>query len=388
VQQCKSLKEILLHFCTLNLLHSKPMNIFDRLDNWLILNTSVPLTQKVFFTENLKVMIHAGLSMSEALNTLGLQAESKSFRKIILAVKRDVEAGRSLSAGLSRFPKSFPDIYRSMIEVGEMSGTLENVMEELTMQMKKDYKLRSKVKGAMTYPIVILVAMLGITTGLLVFVLPKLLGIFKEFGDTVKLPLATRILITISDFVQNNGLLTAAAIIITVAGTSYFSSTAVGKRFFHFIFLHGPIIGPITKKVNLARFSRTISGLLRTDIPVVKSFDITSHVVRNVYYRQAILDSAESIKKGATIAESLALSGGIFPPLVVQMVLVGERSGTVDDLLADIADFYEQQVDNVLDNMSSIIEPVLILVLAFMVGGVALAVITPMYALTEAIAES
>ncbi|MFH1046979.1 MAG: type II secretion system F family protein [Patescibacteria group bacterium] len=364
------------------------MSIFERFDHWLIRNTSVPLTQKVFFTENLRVMIHAGLSMSEGLNTLGLQAESKSFRRIILEVKRDVESGKSLSVGLSKFPKSFPDIYRSMIQVGEMSGTLEDVLGELTMQMKKDHKLRSKVKGAMTYPIVILIAMVGITTGLLIFVLPKLLGVFKEFGDSVKLPLATRILIGISDFVQNNGLLTATSIVIIVASITYFASTAIGKRFFHYIFLRGPIIGPITKKVNLARFSRTISGLLHTDIPVVQSFDITSQVVRNVYYRDAILDAAEKIKKGSTIADSLKEHGLVFPPLVVQMVLVGERSGNVDELLSDIAEFYEQQVDNVLDSLSSIIEPVLILILAFMVGGVALAVITPMYSLTQAIAES
>ncbi|MFH2062662.1 MAG: type II secretion system F family protein, partial [bacterium] len=151
---------------------------------------------------------------------------------------------------------------------------------------------------------------------------------------------------------------------------------------------HLPILGPITRKVNLARFSRTISGLLRTDIPVVQAFDITSKVVGNVFFRDAILDAAERVKKGATIAEGLGIHQRIFPPLVVQMVMVGERSGNVDDLLADIADFYEAQVDNVLDSMSSIIEPVLILILAFMVGGIALAVITPMYTLTQAIAES
>lgn len=360
----------------------------SKIDDWLVRNTSVPLTQKVFFTENLRVMIHAGLSMSEALNTLAMQSESKSFRKIIQSIKDDVEQGKSLSAGLSKFPKSFPDIYRSMIQVGEISGTLENVLEELTQQMKKDHKLRSKVKGAMTYPIVILIAMVGITIGLLVFVLPKLLGIFKEFGDSVQLPLATRILITVSDFVQHNGLLTAVIVIVTVMAFVGVIRIPTGRKVFHYALLKGPIIGPISKKVNLARFSRTLSGLLRTDIPVVQSLEITSQVVGNVHYRDAILDTSEKIKKGATIAESLEAHTNVFPPLVVQMTFVGERSGNVDDLLSDIADFYETQVDQVLDNMSSIIEPVLILILAFMVGGIALAVITPMYSLTQAIAES
>lgn len=357
-------------------------------DEWLVRNTSVPLTQKVFFTENLRVMIHAGLSMSEALNTLAMQSESKSFRKIITNIKDDVESGKSLSAGLSRYPRSFPDIYRSMIQVGEISGTLENVLEELTQQMKKDHKLRTKVRGAMTYPIVILVAMVGITIGLLVFVLPKLLGIFKEFGDTVQLPLATKLLISVSDFVQHNGILTALMIIAVVMLFMAVIRIPAGKKIFHWFLLKGPIIGPISKKVNLARFSRTLSGLLRTDIPVVQSLEITSQVVGNVHYHNAILDTSERIKKGATIAESLQAHVNVFPPLVVQMTYVGERSGNVDDLLSDIADFYEAQVDQVLDNMSSIIEPVLILILAFMVGGIALAVITPMYSLTEAIAES
>lgn len=364
------------------------MSILDKVDVWLLKNTSVPLTQKVFFTENLRVMIHAGLSMSEALNTLALQSESKSFRKMITSVKEDVESGKSLSNGLERYPKSFPDIYRSMIQVGELSGTLEEVLKELTEQMKKSHKLRSKVKGAMTYPAVILIAMVGITVGLLVFVLPKLLGIFKEFGDTVKLPLATRLLITVSDFVQNNGLLTFMLAVGIVVGFISIIRTKPGRSGFHWLLLKGPIIGPIVKKVNLAYFSRTLSGLLRTDIPVVQSLEITSQVVGNVHYRDAILATAERIKKGGTIADSLGDYNEVFPPLVVQMVMVGERSGKVDDLLADIADFYEQQVDNVLDNMSSIIEPVLILILAFMVGGIALAVITPMYTLTQAIAES
>ncbi|OIO51335.1 hypothetical protein COY93_04145 [Candidatus Uhrbacteria bacterium CG_4_10_14_0_8_um_filter_58_22] len=363
------------------------MNVIDKINFWLIRNTSVPLTQKVFFTENMKVMIHAGLSMSEALNTMALQSESKAFRRIITEIKSDVEAGKSLSTGLAKFPKSFPDIYCSMVQVGEMSGTLENVLNELTQQMKKDYKLRSKVKGAMTYPIVILVAMTGITIGLLVFVLPKLLVIFKDFGETVKLPLATRILMGVSDFVQSNGLLTAAGAVVLAILIAVSARTKRGQHVNHWLFLHLPILGPITRKVNLARFSRTISGLMRTDIPVVQAFEITSKVVGNVFFRNAILDASERVKKGATIAEGLGLHPKVFPPLVVQMVMVGERSGNVDDLLTDIADFYEAQVDNVLDSLSSIIEPVLILILAFMVGGIALAVITPMYALTEAMSE-
>ncbi len=359
----------------------------EKIDRYLLDNAKIPLAQKVFFTENLRVMIHAGLSMSEALNTLALQAETKMFRKIILEVKENVESGKQLSIGLTKFSRTFPKIFISMVQVGEVSGTLEENLQELTMQMKKDYELRSKVKGAMTYPVVILVAMLGITVWLLTFVLPKLLAVFKEFGD-VKLPLATRILIAVSDFTQAHGLLVAAGAVLIVILFVLFSRTVRGRLIIDAAILKSPVIGPIATKINLAHFSRTTSALLKTDIPVVQAFAITSDVLGNVHYRNAVTDAAEKIKKGETISHVLGAYPKLFPPLIVQMVYVGERSGTVDTLLGDIANFYEAQVDNVLDNLSSIIEPILILVLGFMVGGIALAVITPIYALTQSISES
>jgi type IV pilus assembly protein PilC len=361
-------------------------SITDKLNEWLMYNSSVPLAQKIFFTENLRVMVKAGLSISEALGTLALQAESKFFSKIISLVKEDVESGKTLANSLEKFPKVFPNIFVNMVSIGEVSGTLEQTLEEVTQQMKKDYKLRSKVKGAMTYPIVILVAMLGITTGLMTFVLPKLLDIFKEFGD-IKLPLATRMLIFTSDFIQAHGLWVLVGAVIAVTVFIMWSKTNGGRKIIHAAILILPIIGPIAKKVNLARFSRTLSGLLKTDIPVVKSLTVTSDVLNNVHYHQSLLEAAELIKKGETISNSLGEHPKLYPPLIVQMVMVGERSGNVDSMLADIAEFYEQQVDNVLDSLSSIIEPILILMLGGMVGGIALAVMMPMYSLTQSISE-
>jgi len=358
----------------------------DRIDTWLLGNSRVPLAQKIFFCENLRVMIKAGLSMTEALNTLALQTDSKFFSRLISLVRADVEAGKLLSSGLAKFPKVFSDIFVNMVQIGEVSGTLDENLLELTQQMKKDYNLRSKVKGAMTYPIVILVAMVGIASGLVVFVLPKLLDVFKEFGD-VKLPLPTLILMRVSDFVQAHGVLVLVAAVLLVLGIIGLSRTAQGKSVIHLVILGSPIIGPIVQKVNLARFTRTLAGLLKTDIPVVQSLTVTADVLGNVHYRHAVLDTAEHIKKGETISKSLSRYPRLFPPLVVQMVMVGERSGNVDSLLADIADFYEQQVENILNSMSSIIEPILILMLGGMVGGIALAVMMPMYALTEAVSN-
>lgn len=360
--------------------------LLKKIDRWLITNSSIPLTEKMFFTENLRVMVHAGLSLSEGLATLALQSESKTFRIMLDEVRSGVVQGKLLSLELAKFPKAFPEIFIKMIEVGEMSGTLEDTLQELTTQTKKDYNLRSKVKGAMTYPIVILVAMLGITTALLVFVLPKLLGIFKEFGD-IQLPLPTRILIAVSDFTQAHGLLMAVGFAAIVGGSIAFVRTPFGRSAFHYAVIRSPLIGPVARKVNLARFSRTFSSLLRTDVPVVQSLTITAAVMGNMHYRASVLKASERIKKGDNISDTLKEYPKLYPPLVVQMTLVGERSGNIDGLLADVADFYEEQVDQTLANLSSIIEPILILVLGGMVGGIALAVMTPMYALTQSVSE-
>lgn len=358
----------------------------EKWDHFYLQTATLPLDQKVFFTENLRVMIKAGLSMSEALSTLSAQAESKLMKRIIGDVRTDVESGKLLSQGMRKYPKIFEDIFVSMIQIGEVSGTLEQVLLELTTQMKKDYNLRSKVKGAMTYPIVILFAMLGITAGLVVFVLPKLLGIFKEFG-AANLPLPTRILMWVTDFAQEHGIALAVGFVVTVVAFIWFLQTKIGRSLFDLFVLRAPLIAPIAKKVNMARFCRTISGLLRTDIPVVQAFEVTAQVLGNVHYKKAVLETAERIKKGETISKSLGSHERLFPPLVIQMIHVGERSGNVDELTAQIADFYEQQVDQVLDNLSSIIEPVLILFLGGMVGGIALSVMMPLYSLTQSVAE-
>jgi type IV pilus assembly protein PilC len=359
-------------------------DLIKKIDTYFFFRSGVSLQDKVFFAENLRVMVHAGLSITEGLNTLALQAESKHFRRVLLYVKENVESGRLLSQGLAKFPKVFPPVFTNMIQIGEVSGTLENVLGELSTQMSKDYELRAKVRGAMTYPIVVLVAMVGITVGLLVFVLPKLLEAFKDFGD-VKLPLATRILMFTSDFVQAHGIAVLLACISLGVAFYLAARTSLGRNLLHRFYLRAPILGPISRKVNLARFSRTVSGLLHTDIPVVQSLNVTASVLGNVHYREATLDCAERIKKGETIAQTLTRYPKLFPPIVVQMVMVGERSGMVDSLLADVAKFYEGQVDQTLDNLSSIIEPVLILMLGVMVGGIAIAVIAPTYSLSQSI---
>lgn len=341
----------------------------------------VKLPQKIFFTENLRVMIKAGLSLTEALRTLALQTDQKGFKKVIEELKAEVEKGRSLSQALSGYTNLFEPIFINMIAAGEVSGTLEKTLEQLTTQMRKDYELISKVKGAMTYPLVVLSATVLIGIGMMIFVVPQILSIFDEIGAD-ELPLPTKILIGFTNFLKGYWPFVIVGVVGGAVAFLWAIKTRPGKAVWHKILLSMWIIGPIIKKINLARFTRTLSALLRTDIPIVQGLTITSDIVRNVYYHDACLAMAEAVKKGETISEVLGRSPKLFPPLVVQMTSVGERAGTIDAMLEEIADFYEKQVDQVMNSLSSIIEPILILFLGGAVGGIALAIITPIYALT------
>jgi type IV pilus assembly protein PilC len=341
----------------------------------------VKLPQKIFFTENLRVMVKAGLSLTEALRTLALQTEQKSFKAVILELHADVEKGTSLSAALAKHERLFEPIFVNMIAAGEVSGTLEKTLEQLTTQMRKDYDLISKVKGAMTYPLVVLSATVLIGIGMMIFVVPQILSIFEEIG-TDELPLPTKILIFVSDSLKAYWPFIIVGVIGIAWGFLYAIKTRAGKAIWHKILLRMPIIGPIIMKINLARFTRTLSSLLRTDIPIVQGLVITSDIVRNVYYHDACLAMSEAVKKGEQISQVLERNPKLFPPLVIQMTAVGERAGTVDEMLMEIAEFYEKQVEQIMSSLSSIIEPILILFLGGAVGGIALAIITPIYSLT------
>lgn len=342
---------------------------------------TIKLADRIFFTENLRVMIKAGLSLTESLQTIAMQTESKTFRQVIKEIQGYVESGNSLSESLAKYPKLFPSIFVSMIGAGELSGTMESALEQLTDQMQKDYELVSKIKGALTYPLVIVAATGLIGVGMMIFVIPQILSIFEEIGAD-QLPLPTKILIGFSNFMTNYWYLAILFTVLFVVGFSYLIKTKSGKYAWHTILLKMWIVGPIIKKINLARFSRTLSSLIRTDIPIVQSLQITREIVGNVHYKAAIDTMQERLKKGDTISSVLKESPHLFPPLIVQMTAVGERAGTTDEMLTEISEFYEAQVSAVMNNMSSIIEPVLILFLGGAVGGIALAIITPIYALT------
>lgn len=356
---------------------------FEKVDDFLLRFSRVSLKDKLFFVQYLGIMLKAGISLSAALRTLARQTANKKFKGIILDMASNVEKGVSLTETLRPHEKVFGELFINMVEAGEISGKLEEVLVQIYIQLKKQHELISKVKGALTYPAVIVFAMFGIGTFMMIVIVPQLTGMLMEFGS--ELPIATKVLIVISDALINNGVIVLAGLIFLIFLFIKILSTYKGKYFFQALVLKLPIISPIVKKMNLARFARTVSSLLKTDIMIIKTFQITAHVLGNLHYREAVLEMSDKIKKGSQINEVISTYPKLFPPIVDQIVSVGEQTGELDSILTELADFYEGEVDQIMNNLPSIIEPLLILVLGLGVGGMAVAIIMPMYSMTSAI---
>ncbi len=359
------------------------LTTMDKINLYLLRFSRVPLKEKLFFVQNLGLMLKSGISLSSALITLAKQTPNQRFASILSEVGHKVEEGNSFSESMQNHRKVFGEMFVSMVEAGEMSGKLEEVLKQLFIQMKKEHALISKVKGALTYPAVIIFAMFGIGTFMIVVIIPKITAMFSEMD--VELPLPTKILIKTSELVINNGLLSIVFFVIFVITFTKTIQNPKGKYIFQGILLKIPIISPIIKKINLARFARNISSLLKTDIMIIKSFQITANVLGNLHYRNALLVMAQKIKKGEKLSEAIDIYPHLFNPVVSQMIAIGEETGELDNILIELAGFYEEEVDLVMESLPSIIEPLLILFLGLGVGGVAVAIIMPMYSITEAI---
>lgn len=343
----------------------------------------VPLLQRLFFTQNLEVMIRSGFSLGLALKTIVLQLTNKRMREVVESVNADVQSGISFTDSLRKHPNIFSEIYISMIAAGEASGKLEEALKRLAVQLKKDHQLISKVRNALTYPIIVVLAMIGIGIAMFILVIPKLIEIFKD--SQVELPLPTKILISASNFITNQWYIVLIALIIIVFSVNRLWRHETTRRSIDLLLLRLPIVGPIIKKIHLARFCRTLSSLLSTDIHIVESFLIISKTLSSRPYRETIVRAADQLKTGVTISKVLSENPRLFPPLLLQMMTVGEQSGTLELISGEVANFYEAEVDDTMSNLSTIIEPVLMLVIGVVVALLAVAVILPIYSLTEAI---
>lgn len=339
----------------------------------------VPLKNRMIFCRHLGVMIESGLSLSRALGILASQEKNKNFKEIIKKISDDVKKGVSLADASAKYPGVFNSVFVSMIRVGEVSGNLEEILKILADQMEKDYKLISKIRGALIYPVIIIVVMIVIGTLMMIFVVPKITAIFEEFD--ADLPILTQLVVSVSGFMAANSVLVLGMMVGVVVGTRVFAKTQVGKRIFHKLFLKMPIIGPIVEKVNSARFARILSSLMTSGVALIEALKITSDTLGNYYFKRACQDASNQVQKGIPLSQVLFGYRKVFPYLIVQMVEVGEETGKTDQVLLRLAGFYEEEIDQVTKNLSSVIEPILMVVIGTAVGIFAVSIIQPVYSI-------
>lgn len=343
----------------------------------------VSLKEKLMFTRNLGVMISSGLPLSRAIKNISAQTRNQRFQKILDDIFKDIQAGSNFSDGLAKYPAVFSELFINMVRVGESSGNLEEVLDILAIQLEKEHDLISKVKGAMTYPLVILIAMFGIGVIMLTYILPKLMGVFKDME--VELPWSTKLVISISNFMRDHSFLVVFGFIFLGLFLKIFLTTISGKKTLSFLTVHLPIIKNIVIKVNCARFARIYSSLLKSGVSVIEALKIISNTLTNFYYKEAIAESVEQVQKGIPLSKIIEGHPSIFPVLVTQMLEVGEETGRTEGVLMKLAEFYEEEISQITKNMSSIIEPVLMIIIGSAVGFFAVAMLQPMYSLMDSI---
>lgn len=343
----------------------------------------VSLTEKMMFTRNLRIMIAAGISLPRALETLASQSKSKKFKKALLGVADEIIKGRSFSDSLAKYSDIFSELFVSMIKVGEEAGTLEEVLRILTNQMEREYELKSKVKGAMIYPAVIIFAMIGIGVLMLVMVVPRLAETFEELN--IELPPTTKFVIFIGNFLAEKWFLAILIILAFLILFRIILKTKGGKRVIDFLTLRIPIISPIIRKTNSAYTVRTLSSLITSGVPIVRALEIVAGALGNIYFQEAMIGASEKVRKGSKLSDALKPHKGIYPSLVIQMIEVGEETGETSTILAKLADFFEEEVTNATKNLTAVIEPILMLLIGGAVGFFAISMIQPIYGMLGAI---
>ena len=343
----------------------------------------VSLTEKLIFTRNLQVMISAGLSLPRTLKTLALQTKSEKFKRALLNIMEEVNKGNSFSDSLAKYPDIFSELFISMIKIGEESGTLEKVLKTLSHQLETENELKSKIKGAMIYPAVIISAMIGIGILMLIIVVPKLAETFKDFN--IELPLTTKITVFIGTFLAQRWYLVFLMIIVFAFLLRIIIKTKEGKKFIDSLTLKIPIISNFIKKTNSAFTVRTLGSLIAAGVPLVRSLEITAGTLGNSYFKKAILDAVEEVRKGQKLSVVLEPYQNLYSPIVIQMIAVGEETGETSGILMKLADFFDEEISNATKNLASVIEPVLMIVIGAAVGFFAISMIQPMYSMLGAI---
>jgi len=351
--------------------------------NHLFEPTKVKQDQLVSFTRQLSAMVGAGVPLLRSLSSLEKHSEDAALKKILGTVVKDVEGGMMLGEALGKHPTTFNDIYVNMVRAGESAGILDDILKRLAAQLEKSAAIRKKIKSAMAYPMVLVFITVLAFFGLMLFVIPQIGKILIDLGGAdAKLPGITLFMLGISGFITKFWYILFPGIAALIFFLSRYVKTKKGRRQFHSLLLKLPAINVIIKKISIARFARTFSALMGAGVAVLESLDVTSRAVGNVLYEEAIKSAAIEVKNGKSLS-SVVEGNELFPPIVSQMLGVGEETGQTDTVLIKVADFYEEEVDLAIQGISSIIEPVMIVVMGGMVGMIAASVMLPISQLSS-----
>ncbi len=357
----------------------KPKDLFE---NVSFLQPKVKERDIIVFCRQFSTMIDAGLPIIQCLDILQAQQENPTFKKMLKDIKESVESGRTLAESLKKYPRHFDDLFVNMVAAGEAGGILDVILRRLSTYMEKAAKLKSQVKGAMTYPLVTLLIAIGVVAVILVFVIPVFQDMFAQFGQA--LPLPTQIVINMSEFVKGNILWIIIGVVILIIAFRQFYKTEKGRAMIDEMTLRLPVVGILVRKVAVAKFTRTMGTMLASGVAILEALDIVAKTAGNKSIESAIYKVRTGIAEGQTIADPLSETG-VFPPMVCQMIAVGESTGAIDAMLEKIADFYEEEVDQAVENLTSLIEPFLLVFLGVTIGGLVVSMYLPIFQMAGAV---
>jgi len=336
-----------------------------------------PRKEVVLFSRQMSIMFHSKVPLIEALRTFSAQTSSRNFREKVLRISQEVEGGISFSRALALYPNIFSTFYVAMIKAGEVSGKLSESLDYLAEHMEREYHLTAKAKGALIYPSLIILVMIGVLAVMTFWIIPQLAEVLEGLGRP--LPLPTRIVIGFSDFMKRWILFIVILVPLAIFSTIKYSRTEEGRNFFHRLYLKIPIIGGVLKMIYTARFAENLSTLIAGGLPITRALAVSGDIIDNVAYKEVILKTQEAVKKGETISSVLSSHPELFPPIFTQMVLVGETTGTLGTTLLSVVTFYQKEVNRTIDAALALLEPVLLIFLAIATVGIVLAVLMPLY---------
>lgn len=363
---------------TVKKLKPKPKDIFENV-SWL--QPKVRSKDMVVFTRQFSTMIDAGLPLVQGLTILAEQSENKTFKTILKEITKDVEGGSTLAEAMKKHPKVFDELFVNLVAAGEMGGILDTILRRLADYIEKAEKLKSRIKGAMTYPLVVVAIAIIVIAVILIFVIPVFEDMFAGFGAA--LPAPTQLVVNMSRFIKGNFIFIFIGLAIAIVALKQYRNSKQGRRSTDALLLKVPIFGELLRKVAVARFTRTLGTMIQSGVPILDSLEIVAKTSGNVILEEIIYEVRGSIAEGQTISEPLSESD-IFPGMVVQMISVGEATGALDTMLGKIADFYDDEVDAAVEALTSMLEPLLMLFLGGSIGGLVIAMYLPIFQMAAA----